>query len=263
MTQPRHMTLTDCIHELTQPHDHAEHYTIRVAGEWRGQHHTTHVPALMTQLWANDTPSQAVEEGPRPGFASRPAARLDALDTAARIDLAAARWIRDLGEDDHHTDTAATIRQLHALAASAHPDTRRAIEADVRRWWTWARIVTGWDSPAWKPDATCPQCTERGTLRVRLADQLATCTNDACRCTWEPDTIGLLADHIRAESEAEKPVRVGRGPCWCPVPAPQLPDEGLLDHMCPGCGSARCRHAVGARLVESVRAAGDAGRIGA
>lgn len=247
--------LADIITELTTTHTHREPYTIRTTNGWETRHHTTRVPSLIQQLWDNDTPSAAAEEGPRPGYKSKPAARLDALDTATRIDLDASAWIRDLGEDDHHTDTAACIRQLWSLAVSADDSTRREVETDIRRWWTRARIVTGWDSPAWQPDATCPSCAERGTLRIRLSDQIGMCTNDACRAVWEPDVIGLLADHIRAESAAGRAVRDAQDSCWCPIPAPPVDDLG---HLCPRCGSWACTHALGARMVTALR-----GRIGA
>jgi hypothetical protein len=253
MTRPRGMQLADYIHELADHHQHRETYTVRsLTGGFAPRSHVTRVPSLMTQLWENDTPSNTAEEGPRPGFKSKPAARLEALDTAVRIDLEAARWIRDLGEDDVHTDTAASIRQLHSLAVSAHPLQRAAITNDVRRWWTQARIVTGWDSPAWSPDNTCPQCGERGTLKVRLGEHIAMCTKDVCRTTWDETNIGLLADHIRAESEAERQQRPGTGPCWSPWPKPSVPD---LSFMCPACGSVRCWHALSARLSADARAA--------
>ena len=251
MTQPRRLTLADMVHELTRPHTHREHYTIRIGHAWTGRDHTVTVPALLQQLWDNDTPSNTAEEGPRPGFASKPAARLDALDTATRIDLEASRWIRDLGEDDVHLDTARTVRQLHSLAVTADDVIRRAIEHDVRRWWIRARIVTGWDSAPWTPDNTCPQCAERGTLKVRLADRVGMCINDACRATWDDATIGLLADHIRAESMAERAPARGPGPCWCPLPRPTVPD---LSWLCPKCGSAACTHALQRRLVDTLRA---------
>lgn len=255
MTPPRRQPheLADYVHELTETHRHAEHYQVRHGKTWHGQNHYTRVPSLLAQLWANDIPSGSTEDGARPGYASKPAARLDALDAAARIDLEAARWVRDLGEDDHHTDTAATVRQLHGLAASAPVETRRAIEHDVRRWWIRARIVTGWDSAPWTPDTTCPQCTERGTLKVRLTEQLASCTNDACGAVWDQASIGLLADHIRTETEAERAPRPVPGPCVCPWPKPIVPD---LSQMCRRCGSARCAHALGARLVDTIRAMG-------
>lgn len=241
--------LADYVRELTERHQHNEHFTVRVGSEWRGQTHTTTAPSLLEQLWANDTPSATAEEGPRAGYASRPAARLDALDTAVRIDLEASAWVRHLGQDDP-LDTRDVLRRLHGLAMSVDYEVRREIEHDVRRWWIRARIVTGWDSPAWTPDNTCPVCSERGTLRVRLADCIATCTNDSCRVIWDRETIGLLADHIRAESAEQRRPKPGAGPCWCPWPKPIVSD---LSRLCPGCGSARCRHALGARLVDTIR----------
>ncbi|GAA5154739.1 hypothetical protein GCM10023340_38780 [Nocardioides marinquilinus] len=285
-TQP--MALADYVHELVDTHVLREHYTTRDDGAWIPHDHRVTVPALVHQLIANDIPSAAVETGPRPGFASKPAARVDAIDLAIRIDVEAARWVRDLGADDpgdqlievsrtpapvgptcracHHrsctlirhgdhvvrrvlpgSGTVACVRLLHGLSASADPVQRRAIEHDVRRWWIAARIVTGWDAPAWIPDNTCPACTERGTLRVRLADRIGVCTNDACRTVWDEATIGLLADHIRFESEDEHEPRTP--PPACSV----LPDYQPTDlaHLCPACGSARCVRAVGARLAAS------------
>jgi hypothetical protein len=246
------MELADYVRELTEHHSHAEHYQIRRGTTWYGQNHVTRVPPLIAQLWTNDVPSNAVEEGARAGYQSKPAARLDALDAAVRIDLDASRWVKDLGEDDP-ADTIDCIRRLHGLAAGADPVTRRAITNDVRRWWMQARIVTGWDSPAWTPDNTCPQCGERGVLKVRLADQIAMCTNDQCRVVWDSTSIGRFADHKPAESEAEKAPKVGPGPCWCPWPKPIVPD---LSRLCPRCGNARCHHAVYARFVDTVRQVG-------
>lgn len=249
MTDTRGMELADYIRELTEAHSHSEPYTVRERGQWKPKHHVTKAPSLIAQLWQNDIPSNAAEEGPRPGFGSRPAARLDALDTATRIDLDANRWVTDMGETAP-LDTIACLRRLHGLSASADPVTRREITSDVRRWWIRARIVTGWDSPAWTPDNTCPQCGERGTLRVRLADHIATCVDDGCRSTWDEATIGLLADHIRGESEAEREPLRRPGPCVCPLPMPHIPD---LNWLCARCGSARCTHALQSRLLDTLR----------
>lgn len=264
MTTRPPMELIDYIRELTEYHSHAEHYTIRRGHTWYGANHVTEVPPLIAQLWANDLPSQSAQDGPRPGFGSKPAARLDALDAAARIDHDAQRWIMKLGgRVEAIADSIDLVRRLNGMAGSVErcmrrtpkrdPETSRIVcctwhevEADVRRWWTQARIVTGWDSPAWSPDNTCPQCGERGTLKIRLAEAIGMCTNDACRATWDQGTIGLLADHIRGEAEAEREPAQERGPCWCPVPQPQVPDLSVL---CPRCGSARCWHALEARLL--------------
>lgn len=260
MKPPRDgMGLSDYVRELCDRHTHAEHYTTREQQTWVGRNHYSTAPPLVTQLWAGDVPSAAVDDGPRSAYGSKPTARLDALDTAAAIDRAASRWVRLLGHDDPAdeidkrtglpkvgTGTIRCIRLVAAIAQLEGPETRREIERDVRRWWIRARVVTGWDSPAWEPDATCPMCGKRGTIRVRLADRVAACGNDACGATWEPETIGLLADHIRGEAEEARRRTPGRGPCWCPYPEPVLPD---LRFMCPRCASPRCWHALQARLL--------------
>jgi hypothetical protein len=257
MTPRAPMQLVDYIRELTEEHSHAEHYQVQRGHTWYGRNHVTKVPPLIAQLWANDLPSQSTETGMRPGFASKPAARLDALDAAARIDHDAQRWVLALGgRVEAIADSIDLVRRLNGLAASTDPATRADITRDVRSWWTQARIVTGWDSPAWAPDNTCPQCGERGTLKVRLAEGIGMCTNDACRVTWDTATIGLLADHIRAESEAEREPVAKRGPCWCPVPKPVISD---LRFLCPACGSARCMHALELRLLHAVSV--DEGRM--
>lgn len=254
MSDTRGMKLADYIRELTEPHTHVEHYTVRERGHWAARDHITRAPSLLAQLWANDVPSAAAEDGPRAGFGSKPAARLEAMDTAARIDIDANRWVTDMGKPAP-LDTVHALRLLHSLAVGADDVTRREVTRDVRRWWIRARVVTGWDSAAWKPDNTCPKCGQRGTLRVRLGDRIGMCVADNCRATWDEQTIGVLGEHIRTESEAERTPRSGPGPCWCPYPKPVVAD---LSRLCPGCGSARCRHALGARLLDTIRA-----RVGA
>lgn len=73
------------------------------------------------------------------------------------------------------------------------------IEEDVRSWWRQARIISGWDSPTYRPRATCPQCSDIRSLRVNLGAHTAVCV--ACRTVWGPGNIGLLAEHIRLEVE--------------------------------------------------------------
>ncbi|HEY1116928.1 MAG TPA: hypothetical protein VGE43_04440 [Acidimicrobiales bacterium] len=77
--------------------------------------------------------------------------------------------------------------------------TAHHIEADVRTWWRQARIIAGWDSPTYRPFATCPVCSERRGLRINLASHSAVCVE--CRTVWGPESIGLLADHVRLERE--------------------------------------------------------------
>lgn len=191
----------DMVRELTDRVTHRErleHRRVNRDGTVtivRAVHATRH-PSLLAQLGAAVEPSQATsaQEGARPGFASAPSARLDAIDALLKIDAQAGSWVSRLGGS--RGDTATNVRRAAALGVG-----NRSVEHAVQHWWTRARVVTGWDSPAWRPDATCPLCGKRGGLRVRVLESVALCVE--CEESWSPDTIGLLAEHIRAESEAK------------------------------------------------------------
>lgn len=210
-TRPRRLELIDLIRELTQTTNHRELYIRKRAPRY----HVTSNPPLLVQLKAAATPNPAVEAGTTRPAASKPSAAIDCIDTLNRITQQATTWLQEL----HHpnpNNVIRTITQLGALAPNVDhcgrrtprrdPDhqvrccTNHRIEADTRRWWTWARIATRWDLPPWQPHNTCPYCGTLGALRIRLADQIATCTNDDCRMAWDETTIGLLAVHIRTEN---------------------------------------------------------------
>jgi hypothetical protein len=190
-----HRDIHDIAEELTRQHTHRERYEYRDKGTLWKQDHVTLVPALIDQLEGAQPQSQNSEGGG--GFGSRPAARIEALDTLALIDHAASAWVRKLGHDDPGS-TKACVTKLHGLHAGQDEVTRKAIERDMRGWWTQARIVSGWDVAAWRPDNSCPMCDVRRSLRVKIIDMAAFCVE--CRETWDETTIGLLADHIRAEN---------------------------------------------------------------
>lgn len=255
MTQRPRLDLADMVDELTHAHTHREHFTIRHGQTWYGQDHVTTVPALLTQLDNTPTAANEVQDGPTRGaYGSKPSARLEALDCLDRIDRDTEWWIRHLGHQRDHRTTHTAVRFVASLAPGLDAcDKRRPgccdrheLEHDVRRWWTQARIVTGWDSPAWRPDNTCPMCSERGGLRVKLADHAGFCAE--CGETWDEANIGLLADHIRAESDAERRARPSRVACYCPItvmPNGTIARPIVVDlRLCPACGSARCVHAL-------------------
>lgn len=142
-------------------------------------------------------PGAQGRERARGGFGSRPAARLEVIDAVTRIDREAAGWVRKLGHDDPGS-TKRVLSLLAGLLPGVDARNRHLLEDDVRRWWCAARVLSGWDAENWRPDNTCPLCGHRGALRVRLVERVAICAE--CGSTWVPSTIGLLADHIRAEN---------------------------------------------------------------
>jgi hypothetical protein len=214
------LDIHDYVNQLTRTHTHSERYEVRDGLETWSRTHHTRAPSLIEQL-IDGSPASSGEINPGSStFGSRPAARLEALDTVMLIDDEASRWLKRLGEDDpgdkldvvtgQHIAGSGTIRcikLLHGLHAAAKPCERpkgrdcctaHHIEHDIRRWWHQARIITGWDSPAWRPDNTCPVCEIRRSLRVNLTSQTAMCVE--CREVWDTVAIGLLAEHIRSEN---------------------------------------------------------------
>lgn len=266
-----HVDVLDMVAELVDQHTHRETYDRQVGGvtvdlgegprlygatHWT-QGHVTNVPPLLDQL-QTAIPTSAGDDQPTHGggFESQPAAHLESLDTLMLVDREASRVVRDAGHDDYGLTTVECVRRVGSLLpgldwcgrGKARREGQQVVccprhrtETVVRRWWAQARVATGWDSPAWRPDSTCPVCARRGGLRVRLSSKVAACVD--CRETWDPGTIGLLAEHIRVESFAEARTR---RPLACGRVEGYEPDD--LKALCPACGSARCRRAVAARL---------------
>lgn len=222
-SQAPELDVHDMVKELTAEHQHRERYDFRPlkGPAIYGLHHATTVPALIHQLTGATPASTSDDSGT--GASSRPAARIEALDTLWLIDFEVNDWIYRLGgkapgalvdKKAHTIPGSGIVRRLSRLH-SLYPSTttcgntdhhsrrccqRGELEHAVSQWWQQARIVTGWDSTAWRPNNTCPACEKRRTLRIKLYLHAGLCV--ACRATWDESTIGLLADHIRQESEA-------------------------------------------------------------
>lgn len=225
MTQQPQLDIHDYANDLTRTHTHRERYQVREGLEVWTRDHITSVPALVLQLLEAPSASQASDSS-TPSYSSRPAARIEALDTIMLIDDEATRWLARLGADDPNerldprtklpipgqrattgAATIAVINKLHGLHASQDTKTQRAIEHDMRSWWHQARVISGWDSVAWRPDNTCPVCEARRTLRINLTSKTGLCID--CRALWTEDEIGLLADWIRLENAEDETATEG------------------------------------------------------
>lgn len=197
--------LVDAADALTDPRRHVE---VISAAWWDHNRNrkskivrrVTNLPSLLNQLADAVVPGETYVEGDaaRPGFASRPPARIDAIDRLLAIEAAAARWVASIGLVVRPT-TEANIRALVGISGTLDSDTLDALTYEVTTWRTWAATVTGWQSPPWRPRVGCPVCDKVGSLRIRL-DQKTACCMD-CGEAWGPDEIGLLAEHIRVAGE--------------------------------------------------------------
>lgn len=220
MTTNPELDIHDHIRELTTQHTQREKYEWQEA-TWNGETfipkgpkenrvHWVTVPALVHQLeGARDILGSEGDQGGRGAPTSKPATRLEAIDMLAMIDREAAAWLVLLGATTIPADTIRRLNRLHGLYPSTQGDDRTQLEQDVKSWWHQARIVSGWDMPAFKPTgATCPVCEAKDTLRVKLDGAL--CVDKKCRTRWDASEVGLLGEWVRLEMErlaAEKGAR--------------------------------------------------------
>lgn len=187
--------------ELTDPRRHVE-----VLTAWdhnrnkKTRRRITTLPSLLEQLGEAVVPGETYVEGDaaRSGFASRPPARLDAIDRLLAIEASAARWVASVGLVVRESATG-NIRALVGISATLDSDTLAALVTEVYLWRNWAATVTGWQTPPWRPRVPCPVCDVLGSLRIRLDRKTACCID--CGEAWGEDAIGLLAEHIRLAGE--------------------------------------------------------------
>lgn len=191
----------DYVQALTEPTTHHEPRTTQRTNPdgttylLTDTHRTISLP-LLEQLTSAIATTGAIEGGAHT-FASKPAARVDAIDVLQAIETEAQTWCRTLQLPIADKQTGMPL-EVRALVRAAAANAGDRMTADLRTWWIRARTVTGWDSPSWRPDNTCPLCGIKGGLRVRLDAQTGMCVE--CGEGWDSSTIGLLADHIRAEN---------------------------------------------------------------
>ena len=128
--------------------------------------HVVEHPSLLEQLELAVSGTSGPASG-APGYESKPAIRVEALDTLASIEREAASFVRSIL---HHLVPGGVDQHLAFLVARAptlRADDRRTLDEFVLRWWARARVTTTWDSPAARPFVPCPACDRRGTIRVR------------------------------------------------------------------------------------------------
>lgn len=190
MTKPP-MLAADYIRELTRTHTTTS--VIHRDNGTKHLHHVTEAPLLEQLAGITGSSSLSDSDAAKGGFTSKPAAHLGAADALARID----RQARLLAYDHHCTTTGPLTNVLSRLAGALGTEPHR----QVRSWWAMARLLTQHDAPAHRPHGVpCPNCWDTNTLRIRIDDELATCTEcgDVWDRTGEPDhgSLDVLGQHV-------------------------------------------------------------------
>jgi hypothetical protein len=198
--------IRDYADELTQPHINREPYTI-----WDGQrhrkthHHVTVEHGLLRQLYnAAIIPTiTGTDEGGGTIPRSRPPLEVEALSRHQQITTTAHGWCTGLGLQTRAT-AESNIRALVGAAGNLEETHQKLLLADLRRWTGWCRVYLGLEQVRRIPGVRCPisACNQLGTLRINLTTSHGLCT--ACGATWNRDTIGVLAEHIKTNRAAAR-----------------------------------------------------------
>ena len=196
--------LAEAVDELIRQHTHREQVSRHDGEKWIHGKHQTQVPSLIRQLRDAIEPSSSAQSG-RSSFSSRPSARLDAIDTLLRIEVASAHWLTSVCRKPLRPTVEDNLRALVGAAPDLTEVQQWDLTREARRWATWGRVMTGWEVPAFRPNNTCPLCASRGGLRVRVGDGVSSYESSAvcvdCGEAWDSANIGLLAEHIRSEND--------------------------------------------------------------
>lgn len=218
-TRPQLLTdLADAVTELVEPRHHTEYLikTVTTSVDANGgrrrkakrtrqrERHTVTLPGLLQSLSNAVVPGASISgAGSSGGFESRPAAELEAVAILRDIARDAQRWGKDLGL----TRTATVAGTLRSLVSAPHTDEQlRALARDADRWVKRARIATGFDAAPITLGDPCPACGRRNALTITGDLEKATC--DRCGTWWDHDTIGQLAELLRANQTQETAVTV-------------------------------------------------------
>ena len=132
--------------------------------------------------------------------AQYPIDRFDSLDAYEAINREARRLLTYLGGKDRG-DITANLHGIIGRATSRTEEDQTYLASCAGQWVSRAMSVTGWLAPSFRPDNTCPLCAARNSLRIRgitVTEVHASCV--ACGSVWTPDSIGVLAEHIRWEN---------------------------------------------------------------
>lgn len=262
------MTAADMIRELTRPYAtrHTGTFGLRTRVPvprtdgpdyaWTtvvlpATHHTAMHPPLLDQLEQAAGIRSAVsdDDAGTSSFGSKPAAHLEALRLLDRIDRQSRQLERKLGMD-HVPALRARLGEIGGRLG-INPDRH------VRSWWASARILTHWDSPAYRPQgAPCPECWETNSIRIRFDDELAVCSE--CGTVWDREggtdngSLDLLGQHVAWCTDHE----VTKARHW------KIDDQGYPIE-CTECLHFRDAHAQWRITRESEQRIQQAGRIGA
>ena len=179
------LTTFELVKELVKP---IMTTTIYQVDESYCEHSVMH-PPLLDQLLSTIRVATAEHQGSRATPGSQSPIRIDALDAYIKIQTEAEGILKENFKVTPSADVKTNVARFLDLPIN------KEIANRIYHWHATASVITDWQTPPFRPNASCPVCSKVGTLRIKLVTQTAVCVS--CKALWNSATIGLLADHIR------------------------------------------------------------------
>jgi hypothetical protein len=206
--------IADLAEELCDATQHVE----RIYGWTPSRHrklineHVTIKSGLIDQLREAIFGTTATEdEGRRSIPSSKPPLLLEALARLLDITIGSNEWIHRTREVNRG-DLESNVRALVGAAGRLDSSVRIELLVDMRRWRSWAAVMSGWALPPYQPHVACPMstCGKLSSIRIILERKTGLCVE--CQTVWDDrdGSINLLAAYI-AEETAKPHERVPVG----------------------------------------------------
>lgn len=195
--------ITEAVDELVSPRRNEERFTRETGHGLVAKRYVVHVASLLDQLGYGLTLSSRLDrnDAGHPIPSSRPSANVEALDQLVEIERDSLRILTYIGGTDRR-DLVANLRALVGLTANKDEDVQRDVAYFARIWLSRAKVFMTWEVEPWRPDNSCPLCEQKRSLRIRIisnSEMHAVCVS--CGEVWTPESIGLLAEHMRWEND--------------------------------------------------------------
>lgn len=196
---------TDLVAELVYNRRHVERIPYWTSSRHKKlREHVVTLPPLLEAMAEAAMPGGRTSDEQDTGSSPpgpRPPVDIDAVDRLDAIERAVAGWLRQL-DLPGRGDVSADLRHLVGVTGTLASGDLAALLIDARRWQVWAEVVTHERAAGFVPEAPCPCCERRSSIRVRGDVRRAYCSR--CEATWDEDSIGILARHIAEWTRANE-----------------------------------------------------------
>lgn len=180
--------IVECAQRLVHPTKHVEHrfFWDRNRNKKSLPPHETIQSGLLVQLYDRAVApfSSASPDGGFPSTnkpRSRPPLAMEAYSAYAEICRSAVSMASSVGQA-RPNNPIYNVWILSVVAPDMDPPSQAYLCEEMRRWCTWAAVLTGWETKVYVPEKNCPNCSAFRSLRFSAEVGEGYC--NACNANW-------------------------------------------------------------------------------